>query len=172
MTMKHRTAQISVMVALVIVLFCPPPQAADQPANVVGQHNEVQAVVERVESGVIFLKVPDDLQPRTLSLPKMERLGQEDLKPGDEVSLIIDENNVIIDAHKVSTPGHGHRVLKGRLEEAEASGKKIVLSTAGGRKALEVDPAAVSKVAGLKKGAELRVELDEANTVIDIHQEN
>jgi len=170
--MKHRLASLSVMVALVVVFFCPPARATDQPANVVGQHSEVRAVVEKIESGVIFLKVPDQLQPRTLSLTKMERLGQEDLKPGDDVSLVIDENNVIIDAHKVSTPGHGHRVLKGRLEEAEASGKKIVLSTAGGRKALEVDPAAVSKVAGLKKGAQLKVEVDEANMVIDVHPEN
>jgi len=106
---------------------------------------------------VIFVKVPDDLQPRTFSLTKMERLRQEDLKPGDEVSLVIsDENNVIIDAHKVGTPGKGHRVLKGRLEDADTSGRNITLSTADGRKALEVDPAAVSKVAGPKKGYSIR----------------
>ena len=170
--MKRLIAQISVMAALVLVLFCPLAWTADQPANVVGQHNEVHAVVEKVESGVIFLKVPDQLQPRTLSLTKMERLGQEDLKPGDEISLIIDENNMIIDAHKVGTPGRGHRVLKGRLEDADISGKKITLSTADGQKALHVDPAAVSKVAGLKKGSQLKVEVDEANMVIDVHPEN
>ena len=170
--MKYHIAQVSVMAAL-LMLCCPlAARAADQPANVVGQHNEVHAVVEKVESGVIFLKVPDQLQPRTLSLTKMERLGQEDLKPGDEVSLVIDENNVIIDAHKASTPGRGHRVLKGRLEDADISGKKITLSTADGQKALQVDPAAVSKVAGLKKGSQLNVEVDEANMVIDVHPEN
>jgi len=169
--MKYRTAQVSVTAALVFVLCYLPARATDQPANVVGQHNEVHAVVEKVESGVIFLKVPDQLQPRTLSLTKMERLGQEDLKPGDEISLVIDENNVIIDAHKVGTAGHGHRVLKGRLEDADTSGRKITLSTADGRQALQVDSAAVSKVAGLKKGAQLRVEVDEANTVIDVHPE-
>ena len=170
--MKHRTVQVSVIAASVLVLCCLPARATDQPANVVGQHNEVHAVVEKVESGVIFLKVPDQLQPRTLSLTKMERLGQEDLKPGDEISLVIDENNVIIDAHKVGTPGHGHRVLKGRLEDADVSGKKITLSTADGQKALQVDPAAVNKVAGLKKGSQLKVEVDEANTVIDVHPED
>jgi len=170
--MKHHVAQVSVMAALVFVLYCPPARATDQPSNVVGQHNEVHAIIEKVESGVIFVKVPDQLQPRTLSLTKMERLGQEDLKPGDEVSLVIDENNVIIDAHKVGTPGRGHRVLKGRLEDADTSGRKITLSTADGEKALTVDSAAVSKVAGLKKGAELKVEVDEANTVIDVHPEN
>ena len=170
--MKYHIAQVSVMAAL-FVLCCPPAWGADPPANVViGQHNEVHAVVEKVESGVIFLKVPDQLQPRTLSLTKMERLGQEDLKPGDEVSLVIDENNVIIDAHKASTPGRGHRVLKGRLEDADISGKKITLSTADGQKALQVDPAAVSKVAGLKKGSQLKVEVDEANMVIDVHPED
>jgi hypothetical protein len=170
--MKYHIAQVSVMAAL-LVLCCPPARGADQPANVViGQHNEVHAVVEKVESGVIFLKIPDQLQPRTLSLTKMERLGQEDLKPGDEVSLVIDENNVIIDAHKAGIPGRGHRVLKGRLEDADISGKNITLSTADGQKALQVDPAAVSKVAGLKKGSQLKVEVDEANMVIDVHPEN
>ena len=82
--MKHRTVQVSVIAALVLVLYCLPARATDQPANVVGQHNEVHAVVEKVESGMIFLKVPDQLQPRTLSLTKMERLGQEDLKPEAE----------------------------------------------------------------------------------------
>src|SRR5438105_1030569 len=56
-TMKYHIAQVSVMTAL-LVLCCPPARGADQPANVVGQHNEVHAVVEKVESGVIFLKVP------------------------------------------------------------------------------------------------------------------
>ena len=170
--MKRQAAQVTFMAALVLVLWCPLARGADQPPTVVGQHNEVHAVIEKVESGMIFLKIPDQLQPRTLSLTKMERLGLQDLKPGDEVSLVIDENNVIIDAHKAGTPGHGHRVLTGRLEDADASGKNITLSTADGRKALSVDPAAVSKVAGLKKGAELKVELDEANTVIDVHPEN
>ena len=169
--MKYHIAQVSVMAAL-LVLCCPPARGADQPANVIGQHNEVHAVVEKVESGVIFLKVPDQLQPRTLSLSKMERLGQEDLKPGDEVSLVIDENNVIIDAHKAGIPGRGHRVLQGRLEDADVSGKKITLSTADGQKALQVDPAAVSKVAGLKKGSQVKVEVDEANMVIDVHPED
>ncbi len=146
--------------------------AADQPSSVVtSEHTEVTAVVDKIDSGMIFMKIPGQLQPRTLALTKAERLGLGDLKPGDALSLVIDENNIVIDAHRAGTPGRGHQLLEGRLEDADSSGKKISLSTTDGTKSFNVDPGAVSKITALKKGARLKLEVDEANTVIDLHPE-
>ena len=167
-----RTSAILAMICAGLLVAGNVAKAADQPADVVTSgHKELRAVVEKIDSGMIFMKVPDLSQPRTLSVTKLERLGIQDLKAGDEVSLVIDENNLIIDAHKAGTPGRGHRMLQGIFQEAESAGKTLKLSTADGVKTFEVDPAAVSKVAGLQKGAQMQIELDEANTVIDIHAE-
>jgi hypothetical protein len=144
--------------------------AADQPDKVVGKHKEIHAVVETVVGGVAHLKEPGQLQLRMLSPMQLERMQLKDLTVGDEVSLIVDENNVIIDAHKAGVAGRGHQTLKGAFVAAENSGKTITVKTpAGLLKTFKVDSAAASKVPALKKGALVKVELDEAGTVIDIH---
>jgi len=148
-----------------------PGMAADQPGKVVGKHKEVHAVVEKIDAGVVLLKEPDQLRRRTLSPTQVERMKLKDLKVGDEVSLIIDENNLIIDAHKTGMAGHGHQALEGTFVEAANSGKTVKVKTSDGLKSLNVDSAAVSKVTALKQGASVKVELDEAGTVIDIHAE-
>ena len=146
--------------------------AADQPGKVVGKHKEVHAVVEKIDAGVVLLKERSQLRRRTLSPTQLERMKLTDLKVGDEVSLIIDEHNLIIDAHKTGIAGHGHQTLQGTFVEADNSGKTVKVKTSDGLKALNVDSAAVSKVTALKQGASVKVELDEAGTVIDIHAEN
>ena len=145
-------------------------RAADQPGKVVGKHKEVHAVVEKVEGGVVHLKSPGQSQSRTLSPTQLDRMKLKDLKAGDDVSLIVDENNVIIDAHRAGVAGQGHQTLTGAFVAAENSGKTITVKTpAGILKTFKVDSAAASKVSSLKKGALVKVEIDEAGTVIDIH---
>jgi hypothetical protein len=146
--------------------------AADQPGKVVGKHKEVHAVVETVVGGVAHLKEPGQLQLRTLSPTQLERMKLTDLKAGDEISLIVDENNVIIDAHRAGMAGRGHQTLKAAFVAADKSGKTITVKTPMGLlKTFTVDSAAASKVPALKKGALVTVEIDEAGTVIDIHAE-
>jgi hypothetical protein len=70
-----------------------------------GGHKELHATVEKIDAGVIHLKVPGQTQRRTLSQIQAERMGLKDTKVGKELSLILDENNVIIDAHKAGVPG-------------------------------------------------------------------
>lgn len=157
----------AILGALLLATAAP---AADQPGDVVkGGHKEIHATVDKIDAGVIHLKVPGQMPSRTLSQIQAERMGLKDIKVGEELSLVMDENNVIIDAHRAGTPGHGHRSLMGILEEAGPAGKRITLKTSDGTKSSDVDSAASSKVAGLKKGDRLHLELDEANTVIDIH---
>jgi hypothetical protein len=169
--MKHRANSI-VAACFAMCLAALPVSAADQPGDVVtGGHKEVHATIEKIDSGMIFMKVPDQLQTRTLPVTKAERLGLQDLKVGEELSLVIDENNLVIDVHKAGVAGKGHRMLTGRLESADKAGKSIRLATADGLKAFAVDPMAASKVSGLKEKDQVMVEVDEANTVIDIHPE-
>ena len=143
--------------------------AADQPGKAAGKHKELHATVEKIDAGVVILMEPDQLRRRSLSPTQVERMRITDLKVGDEVSLILNENNLIIDAHKMA--GGGRHTLQGTFVEADNSGKTVNVKTTDGLKALTVDSAVAGKVTGLKQGASLTVEVDEAGTVIDIHTE-
>jgi hypothetical protein len=145
--------------------------AADQRGKAVGKHKELRATVEKIDAGVVLLQEPDQLRRRTLSPTQLERMKMTDLKVGDEVALIINENNLIIDARKTGMTGHGHRTLRGTLVDADDSGKTVNVKTPDGLKALTVDATAVGKMTGLKEGAFIKVELDEAGTVIDVDEE-
>lgn len=165
-----RPGAVRLMVCAMVLAMATAGMAADQPGKVVGKHKEVHAVVEKVEGGVVHLKEPGQLQVRTLSPIQLERMKLKDLTVGDEVSLIVDENNVIIDAHRAGIAGRGHQTFTGAFVAAENSGKTITVKTpAGLLKTFKVDSAAASKVSSLKKGVLVKVEIDEAGTVIDIH---
>ena len=145
--------------------------AGDQSGKAAGKNKELHATVEKIDAGVVLLKEPDQMRRRTLSPNQLERMKMTDLKVGDEVSLILNEYNLIIDAHKTGMAGHGRHTLQGTFVEADHSGKTVNVKTTDGLKALTVDSAAAGKVTGLKQGASLTVEVDEAGTVIDIHTE-
>ena len=145
--------------------------AGDQSGKAAGKHKELHATVEKIDAGVVLLKEPDQMRRRTLSPNQLERMKLTDLKVGDEVSLILNGNNLIIDARKTGMAGPGRHTLQGTFVQADTSGKTVNVKTTDGLKALTVDSAATGKVTGLKQGASLTVEVDEAGTVIDIHTE-
>jgi len=102
---------------------------------------------------------------------KAERLGLHDAKVGDKLTLVTDEGNVLVDAHRTGTPGQGHRIIAGDLGYADQFWGEIKLSTPEGFDRFEVDSLAGSKLSVLQEGTPVEVELDEANVVIDIHRQ-
>ena len=145
--------------------------AADQPGKAAGKHKELQATVERIDAGVVILMEADQLRRHSLSPTQVERMRMTDLKVGDDVTLILNENNLIIDAHRTGMAGRGRHTLQGTFVAADNSGKTVNVQTTDGLKALTVDSAAAGKMTGLKQGTSLTVEVNEAGTVIDIHTE-
>ena len=144
--------------------------AADQPGKA-GKHRELQATVERIDAGVVILMEADHVRRHSLSPTQVERMRMTDIKIGDDVTLILNENNLIIDAHRTGMAGRGRHTLQGTFVAVDNSGKTVNVQTTDGLKALTVDSAAAGKMTGLKQGASLTVEVDEAGTVIDIHTE-
>ena len=159
----------------VTVLFWAVPAAADHP----GQsgpfphiaHLEVHGVVTRVEPSMLFVRPQYGLQPRTISILKAERIGLSNAKIGDKLTLVVDEGNVLIDAHSTGTPGQGHRIIAGQLGYVDQFWGEIKLSTPEGFDRFEVDSLTGSKLSVLQEGTPVEVELDETNTVIDIHRQ-
>jgi hypothetical protein len=132
-------------------------------------HTELTTVVTKVESGVIFLKPTKGLRNRAISLKKAERMGLADPKAGDEVTVLVDEGNILLDVHKKGMPPAGHRLLTGTLSYADPFWEVVELATPEEHQTFGVDSLAASKLSILKEGAPVRLELDEDNMVIDIH---
>jgi hypothetical protein len=55
---------------------------------------------KKFSPGLIYLKIPGTVQHRTLEVKRAERLGINDIKPGDELLAVLDEDNLIIDVHR------------------------------------------------------------------------
>lgn len=164
----------SIPLAFTAVLFLAVPSAADHP----GQsgpfphvtHLEVKGSVVKIHPSMLVIQIPYGLRPRTISIAKAERIGLHDVTVGEEVTLVLDEGNVLVDAHKTRLPGHGHRIIAGEIDYADPYWSEMKLSTPEGTEQFEVDPLAGSKLSVFSEGTPVEVELDEANVVIDIHR--
>lgn len=157
------------VLSISMVLLLVAPAVADE----IGQpgpfgHKEIQGVVTKVHPSLFYVKPPQGLRSRTISILKAERLGLHETKVGDELALVVDSGNVLVDAHKPGLPGQGHRLITGELAYADRYWEEIKLSTPDGIKAFEVDPLAGSKLSVFQEGEQVTVELDETNMMIDI----
>jgi hypothetical protein len=156
---------LGIMVAM--ILSSAPSGMADQAAHG-GKHKQLSGVITKIESGMVFVKV-EGMPARTISISKADRMGLHEARVGDPVTFTVDENNVVVDVHKAGVEPAGHRRVTGKLHIADPSGSEIKLATQQGVETFSVDSMAASKLAGLAKGAPVVLELDESNTVIDIH---
>lgn len=134
-----------------------------------GSHRELNTIVTKIASGVVFVQPFEGLRPRTISPAKADRVGLHETKPGDKVTLVVDEGNVLIDAHKADLP-FVHRLVAGNLNYADACWGEIQLSSPEGTTRFDVDSLAGSKLSVLSEGTPVIIELDEDNMMIDIHR--
>lgn len=164
-----RPILVSIVVAVGLV-WCgslPFVSVAGQAAS--PTHKRLTTTVEKIESGVMFFKPTAGLEHRAVSVNKAERMGLSQAKAGDEVILVIDENNLLMDLHRKDIPPAGHRLIAGKLTYADPMWEVIEITTAGGKQTFAMDDAAGSKLSVLKEGQHVRAELNEDNMVVDIH---
>jgi len=132
-------------------------------------HQHLTVTVEKIQSGLMFFSQTGGLEHRTVSVHKAERMGLSQAKKGDEVILVIDENNMLIDLHKKGVPPAGHRLIAGKLTYADPMWEVIEITNAEGKQTFAMGEDASSKLSVMKEGTLVRAELDEDNMVIDIH---
>ncbi len=158
------------LVWLIGVLW-PLVPAGAEPSEVFspGMHLAVNGQITKIESGLLFVKTPYGLQMRTISPNKADRVGLHEARVGDEVWLLIDLNNVLLDATK---PGGedfaNHKTLAGRVRYADPFWGEIQISTPEGFERFEVDTLAGSKLSVIQEGMPVTIELDADNVMIDI----
>ena len=153
-----------------------------------GAHRKVTGTVDRVESDMVFLKTSEGTT-RNFGVKEGAREGVKSLKPGDQITLELDEGNSIIDIHKDgmiakgndqtapgdkgglnSESGKGHKSVVGTIETYDQTQKIVILKTDQGKfETFQVKDAAATKLSGIKKGDKVTLEIDEQNRVMDAH---
>lgn len=134
----------------------------EHPRTKPGYVIQVNGTVTKIQSGLITVKTP------TGQYALSAKTAPADAAVGDEVTLWLNENNLVIDHHgkeknKVGT----HRLIFGKLIYVGRAKKQIKLSTPEGEKVFPLERLEV-KTKPIAEGSQIVVELNEEGTVIDL----
>ena len=129
-------------------------------------HKQVTGVVTSDKGGSITVNTPTgNLQ---LNANDARRHGQAVPKVGDEMTIVLDENNAVIEAHPKGEEGI-HHFYTGKLVYMGKMNKEIKLETSEGEKVFPLGRLEI-KTKPIEEGAMVTVEVNEAGTVIDLHR--
>jgi hypothetical protein len=130
-------------------------------------HRTINGVVIAEKSGVLTVKTSEGT---TMSVtPKAsERHGHAVPKVGQEVTVVLNENNNVIDVHLKGAEG-AHRFVTGKLVYVGKMKPEIKLQTPQGDQTFPLVRQDI-KTGGIEEGALVTAELNEAGAVIDLHR--
>jgi len=129
-----------------------------------GTHMNVTGVVSQVQPDLLTVKTSwGRVRIASATAPN-------NLEVGDEVTLWLNEENLVIDHHgKQKNRLGAHRVIAGKLIYAGLTKKEIKLWTPDGEQVFPLDRMEV-KTKPIAEGTKVIVELDEHGTVIDLRK--
>jgi hypothetical protein len=130
-------------------------------------HRTINGVVIAEKSGVLTVKTSDG---STMSVAEKasQRHGHAVPKVGEEVTLIVNENNNVIDVHLKGAEGT-HTFVTGKLVYVGKMKPEIKLQTPQGDKTFPLVRQDI-KTGSFEEGALVTAELNEAGAVIDLHR--
>ncbi|MDN5941794.1 MAG: hypothetical protein L0H94_07930 [Nitrospira sp.] len=131
-----------------------------QPKTKAGYRVKTHGTVEKIESGLVFLRGP------FASYQLSVKTAPRGIAVGDEMDLWLDKENMVIDHHM---KGHtqSHRLVSGKLVYVGRAKKQIKLWTPEGEKVFPLERLDV-KARPIKEGSMITIELNEDGTVIDL----
>lgn len=135
----------------------------EHPRTMPGHVIQANGVVTKIESGLIYVKTPTGQY--TISA----KTAPADAAVGDEVSIWLNEENMVIDHHGSKHKAGTHRLIFGKLIYTGATKNQIKLSTPEGEKVFPLERMEV-KTKPIAEGSDIVVELNEEGTVIDLRK--
>ena len=130
-------------------------------------HRTIDGVVTAEKSGLITVKTSDG-STMSVTQKASEQHGHTVPKVGQEVTLILNENNNVIDMHLKGAEG-AHSFVTGKLVYVGKMKPEIKLQTPEGDKTFPLVRQDI-KTGGIEEGALVTAELNEAGAVIDLHR--
>ncbi|MCA9500948.1 MAG: hypothetical protein KC588_17270, partial [Nitrospira sp.] len=129
-------------------------------------HRNVSGVVTAVKGDIVTVKTSTGTL--TLTQKGAAEHGHAEYKNGDEVTLMMDENNNIIEAHHKGEEGN-HHFYTGKLIYMGKTQKEIKLETIDGEKVFPLSRLEI-KTKPIEEGEIVTVEVNEGGIVIDLHR--
>jgi len=130
-------------------------------------HRSITGVVIGEKSGLLTVKTSEGT---TMSVTpnSSARHGHAIPKVGAEVTIVLNENNNVIDVHPKGTEGT-HSFVTGKLVYVGKMKPEIKLQTSEGDKTFPLVRQDI-KTGGIEEGTLVTAELNEAGAVIDLHR--
>jgi hypothetical protein len=130
----------------------------------------VEGVVTELKSGLIIVKSSTG-GTLTLTEKTADRLGKPVPKVGDEMTLWINEGNMVMAAHPKGQPGKPSRFISGTLASIDNGKSQMTLSTSKGERGYSLRPES-RMFRDIAVGSEVTIEINDTGEVIDIHKDN
>jgi hypothetical protein len=160
--MNMRRLLIHATFALLLVGLTSHVGAGEQKAG--GKHQHLKGVVVE-KGGALAVEVPNG-GTYQLNENRAQRHGHEIPKAGDEVTVVLDENNLVMEIHPKGTEGT-HRFVTGNVVSIGTMQREITLKTDKGEQRFPMEKQTMTP--SIKDGALVTAELNEAGSVIDLH---
>jgi hypothetical protein len=134
----------------------------DSPSSDADPSITLRGSVWRTKAGLVFLKTPIGL----LTLSSKTTL--KDLKASQEVSFWLHETNSVVEIRRKGDGSLVHRYFSGPMKSATDSTKRLLWWTPQGEQAVHLGTQE-ERLGPHYDGDPLTVEVDEANTIIGVH---
>ena len=132
-------------------------------------HQQVEGVVTEVKSGLYTVKTSTGAT-LTLTEAAAMRHGHGAPKVGDEMTLWVNEGNMVMDARPNGQPGKGPRFITGTLASIDHGKSQMTLLTSGEEKRFHLR-SETRMFRQIAVGAEVTIEVNDTGEVIDIHKD-
>ena len=164
----------SVLFVSAVVLMNPltaqsDPANPEEIAHMKAGHKKVEGVVTEVKSGLYTVKTTTGAT-LTLTEATAFRQGQAVPKVGDEMTLWVNEGNMVMAAYPKGQPGNAPRFITGTLASIDNGKSQMTLSTSGGERGYSLRPES-RMFRDIAVGSEVTIEVNEMGEVIDIHKD-
>jgi hypothetical protein len=132
-------------------------------------HKKVEGVVTEVKSGLYTVKTSTGAT-LTLTEAAAFRQGKPVPKVGDELTLWVNEGNMVMAAYPKGQPGKAPRFITGKLASIDNGKSQMTLSTSEGERGYSLRPES-RMFRDIAVGSEVTIEVNEMGEVIDIHKD-
>jgi len=145
------------------------PADPEDIAHMKAGHTKVEGVVIDMKSGLYTVKTPTGAT-LTLTEAAAVRQGRDVPKVGDEMTLWVNEGNMVIDAHMKGQSSKPHRFISGTLTSIDYAKSQMTLSTSGGEKDFKLKPES-RMFKDIAAGAQVTIEVNETGEVIALQKD-
>ena len=173
--MRGKTFSIfSLFIIPAVVLMIPlaaqsDPADSEEIARMKSGHQKVEGVVIEMKSGLYTVKTSTGAT-LTLAEAAAIRHGHSAPKVGDEMTLWVNEGNMVMDARPKGQPRKGPRFITGTLASIDNGKSQMTLSTSEGEMSFPLRPES-RMFRDIAAGTEVTIEVNDTGEVSDIHKD-